>query len=497
MMRTTARTILKINTQRRGKTNMRTFSFTAKNYGAERYLIYTMGEGMELDEDVLDYCEENEIAEIVDIIYQEDDDFDYFTYDVSGKMTLEQFTEGVVNKEKVFKLLRNVAINMISIKEHAIPLSYILLNKTFMYINPDSLALQFLYLPVESEASVSMEFKSFTRQLLASMKYNVDEDLSYVGQLLTYVNGDNFNLRGLINLTEAMMKDSGIDFSSEAEISTDDGAEVVSNVDMPEPEPEKATDFMKDLQDVGDNLPEIGDDDEDDDIEVEEVPVKEPVINEEKTEDAPDEKKEAKTAEKIAESLDDMKAKIDGIVNGDDQKDDEAAEKKANKVNKAAMLKAAAESIEEEEAEEAKNHEENKDAKEEEEKKEGGGLLGAVVGAATEAVTDAVEKTLGTTIKINPYLVRNETEEKVIIAKPVFKIGKASRGVDFHVGGNGAISRQHAVILHKGDDYFLKDNKSTNHTYLDGRQLEPDEEALLKNNSVIRLGDEDFTFKMG
>ena len=102
---------------------MRTFSFTAKNYGAERYLIYTMGEGMELDEDVLDYCEENEIAEIVDIIYQEDDDFDYFTYDVSGKMTLEQFTEGVVNKEKVFKLLRNVAINMINIKEHAIPLS--------------------------------------------------------------------------------------------------------------------------------------------------------------------------------------------------------------------------------------------------------------------------------------------------------------------------------------------------------------------------------------
>ena len=53
------------------------------------------------------------------------------------------------------------------------------------------------------------------------------------------------------------------------------------------------------------------------------------------------------------------------------------------------------------------------------------------------------------------------------------------------------------MILHKGDDYFLKDNKSTNHTYLDGRQLEPDEEALLKNNSVIRLGDEDFTFKKG
>ena len=495
---------------------MRTFSFTAKNIGAERYLTYTMGEGMELDEDVLDYCEDNAIDEIVEIIYQEDDDFDYLTYDVSGKMTLEKFTEGVVNKEKVFKLLRNVAINMINIKEHAIPLSYILLNKNFMYIDPDSLALKFLYLPVESEASVSMEFKSFTRQLLASMKYNVEEDLSYVGQLLTYVNGDNFNLRGLINLTEAMMKDSGIDYSTEGEISTDDGAEVVSNANLEETE-KKPTDFMKELGDAGDKLPEIGDDDDDDDIDVEEVPLKpaeekqeEPekekveetkaleTKSDDKSKTTTEEKKEEEVAEKVAESLDNMKAKIEGIVMADSQKEDsENAEKKANKVNKAAMMKAAAERIEEEEAEEAKHSEETKETKEEEEKKDGGGLLGAVVGAATGAVTGAVEKTLGTAIKINPYLVRNETEEKVIIQKPVFKIGKASRGVDFHVGGNGAISRQHAVILHKGDDYFLKDNKSTNHTYLDGRQLETDEEALLKNNSVIRLGDEDFTFKMG
>ena len=485
---------------------MRTFSFIAKNIGAERYLTYTMGEGMELDEDVLDYCEENTIDEIINIIYQEDDNFDYFTFDVSGKMTLEKFTESVVNKEKVFKLLRNVAINMINIKEHAIPLSYILLNKNFMYIDPDSLALKFLYLPVESEGSVSMEFKSFTRQLLATMKYNVDEDLSYVGQLLTYVNGDNFNLRGLINLTEALMKDAGIDYLTEGQISTDDGAEVVSNVELAGEKPEGATDFIKDLQDAKD-LPEIGDDEDDDDIEVQDAPVKKATVKEEapaapkkKSSGTTDKvKKEAETAEKVAESLDDIKAKIEEIVGAEDGKAAQGDTKpKPVKVSKAAMLKAAAESIEEEEAEEAakeaaKNHDEKKDDNGDDDKSEGGGLLGAVTGA----VSNVADKITTTTIKINPYLVRNETEEKVIISKQVFKIGKASRGVDFHVGGNGAISRQHAMILHKGDEYFLKDNKSTNHTYLDGKQLEPDEEAPLKDNSIIRLGDEDFTFKMG
>ncbi len=48
---------------------MRYFRFTAKNLGHERYLTYIMGEGMEVDEDVLDYCEENDLSEILDIIY--------------------------------------------------------------------------------------------------------------------------------------------------------------------------------------------------------------------------------------------------------------------------------------------------------------------------------------------------------------------------------------------------------------------------------------------
>ena len=62
---------------------MRSFRFTAKNLGHERFLTYVMGEGMEIDEDVLDYCEENELSEILDIIYEEDDDFDYLTYDIT------------------------------------------------------------------------------------------------------------------------------------------------------------------------------------------------------------------------------------------------------------------------------------------------------------------------------------------------------------------------------------------------------------------------------
>ena len=98
-------------------------------------------------------------------------------------------------------------------------------------------------------------------------------------------------------------------------------------------------------------------------------------------------------------------------------------------------------------------------------------------------------------MKSNPYIVRVDNGEKVIIQKQVFKIGKASRGVDYHVSDNGAISRQHAIITKKEDGYYIKDNKSTNHTYVDGRELGEGEEVLLKNNSKFKLADEEFQFK--
>lgn len=527
---------------------MRSFSFIAKNIGRERYLTYVMGEGMELDEDVLDYCEDNEIDEILNIIYEEDDDYDYLTYDVSGKMTLEKYTEGVIDKEKVFNLLRNVAINMINIKEHAIPLSYILLNKSFMYVDPDTLELEFLYLPVESDASVSMEFKSFVRQLMASLKYNVDEDLAYVGQLLAYINGDKFNLRGLINLTEAMMKDSAIAYGAESDISTSDGAEVISDTSLNAEAEKGAMDFMKDLGEVMETLPEIGDDGEEEEVEapstnseadkkvaakIQDMIDAETKPEEIKAESKEEPKKESKEEPKV-ESKEEPKAETKTEVK-EEAKTDEKAETKAGdnaedaknvdngsvtltrpvKVSRAAVLKAAADHVDDEApveaagdaaeqiSESSKNQTEKKTDVVEElpdaAKKEGtgSGLLNSLIpGNNNDVVDNTIQGNEGTVIKINPYITRVETGERVMITKPVFKIGKASRGVDFHVGGNGAISRQHAFILHKGDSYYLKDNKSTNHSYVDGKQVEGDEEVLLKNNSTIRLGDEDFTFKL-
>ena len=119
--------------------------------------------------------------------------------------------------------------------------------------------------------------------------------------------------------------------------------------------------------------------------------------------------------------------------------------------------------------------------------------------SVTELVKDAVGAVSAATVnapKALPYLIRVSTEERIMLNKAVFKIGKATRGVDYTVGGNGAISRQHAFIIQKDGVCYIKDNKSTNHTYVNGKRVEDGVEEILTHDSLVRLGDEEFTFKI-
>lgn len=47
---------------------------------------------------------------------------------------------------------------------------------------------------------------------------------------------------------------------------------------------------------------------------------------------------------------------------------------------------------------------------------------------------------------------------------------------------------------HEGT-YYIRDNHSTNHTYVNGRMVQVDQEERLKDGDQILLGNESFEFK--
>lgn len=93
-----------------------------------------------------------------------------------------------------------------------------------------------------------------------------------------------------------------------------------------------------------------------------------------------------------------------------------------------------------------------------------------------------------------PYLIRINTYEKVKVNKPVFRIGKEKSYVDYFVMSNNAVSRIHADIITENNQYFIKDNNSTNHTFVNGMMIPVNQNVEIFDGDALMLANEPFEF---
>ena len=93
-------------------------------------------------------------------------------------------------------------------------------------------------------------------------------------------------------------------------------------------------------------------------------------------------------------------------------------------------------------------------------------------------------------------LLCRRTGVRTQIAQQVFRIGKSCTAADLCVDDNPTVSRRHAEIRVRDGACFLVDQNSTNHTYVNGRELVPQTECLLTEGCVIRFADEEFIYQI-
>lgn len=114
------------------------------------------------------------------------------------------------------------------------------------------------------------------------------------------------------------------------------------------------------------------------------------------------------------------------------------------------------------------------------------------------AVLETSDKTILSnqiyTSQNNSSLLRVRNNEIIIIDKEYFKLGRDREKVDYQIS-NPLVSKEHAAIIRRGSDYYITDINFSNHTYVDGKMLNNGEEVMLRDNSQIRIADENFVFK--
>ncbi len=543
---------------------MKKIQFKQFEEEGKKTYIYELPEEVELDEDALDLCEEGAVRCIVPMEYV--DDADAFYYDVTGYKTLSTTLSGEVDSADVLELLYSMANAFVECKELGVPLSALMLNKEFVFVDRMTMKVKFLCFPLydEQECNPLEDVAKFIRGLLASLTYDISEDGSYVTKLLTLVNtSDQFNTSILVNALQDLMDDYHVsyevedyssDYVTEEEVDIQDIDEAAILEDMPETvsvaemeeqvlkeEAERAQREKQKLEEVVETLeePEVVEEAveilEEPEVveEVVEIPEEPEVVEEvveapeepEVVEEVVETPEEPEAVEEVAETPEESESiqeiSVAEVTEDEDGEDDTRALKDPEQVKAEIEAEIAAkeatmpvfDSVFEPVIESIDGPLDGEihgipfgasAPKPMKNPAQSARIARAKAKAAEEERARAAEPSLLAQLegadasmpKVNPYLIRVNNEERIMITKQTFKIGKASFGMDYTVTDNGAISRNHCMILAKDGVYYIRDNKSTNHTYVNGEMVESGRDVLLTHESKIIIADEEFLFKL-
>lgn len=96
---------------------------------------------------------------------------------------------------------------------------------------------------------------------------------------------------------------------------------------------------------------------------------------------------------------------------------------------------------------------------------------------------------------VYPVLTRVNGDDKYVIVKPVYSIGKKKEICDMFID-NTYVSRHHADIIKQDDHYYIMDKGSLNKTYVDDTMIDPETPVEIFDGTKITIANEDFIFSL-
>lgn len=91
------------------------------------------------------------------------------------------------------------------------------------------------------------------------------------------------------------------------------------------------------------------------------------------------------------------------------------------------------------------------------------------------------------------YLVRQSNNERIVLNKSVFRMGKEKMAVDYCLD-NANVSRRHVEFGQSADMFYVKDLHSTNGTYINSEKINPNKVYRIVHGDHIRIANEEFIF---
>lgn len=497
--------------------------FTVENNGANTNLVYEIQAADTIDTVALGMMENNKIAGLLPMIYTQMDADRLLKYNITSKVTMNQLFERSVTKERIVKCFTNIIDALYNAEEYMLDMSSFLIDMKYIYVNVSTLETELLCMPIiENAQQPNMEM--FFKNIIFSAQFDQSENCDYVAKLISYLNSGSFALGDFKNVLDELLygkkpqqQEAAASVEQPAAASQPEVKTIVDassfggapSMSAPVPPVQMAP--------ATPAMPAMG---------MPKPAAPTPAMPVMPADNAKEDKKAKKAREKM-EKEQAKKEKKGGLFSNKEKAPKAPAAAPSGmaipgmaipgaptpapgnnsmpapkavppmgtpsmpapsnpqmpgSVSAPTPMPAMAPMPQATFTQTSGNFGETT-------------VLGASAGIGETTVL-GVGGGDAAAYAPKPYLIRKKNNEKVFISKSVFKIGKENSYVDYFIGDNTAVSRSHASIIVKGDNYYIMDTNSKNHTYVDGNMIQPNLEVPMKPGMKIRLADEEFEFVM-
>ena len=472
----------------------------------------------------------NDIDGLLDMVYSQIDDSKKLKYKITNKVSLKELLQDRLNKKKIVGILHGFSNALNSVDEYMIKTDKLVFDEEKIYVNPETGVTEFICLPLE-KVDNDVDINVFLKNILFSLQYDESENNDYISRFVNFVNGnEDFDLVEFDNILESVDKGKAYTpprkakkketENPNADKTAFDGMEIpgardkgisYTDNDIPQPKKEVAAPKVTPKPSTGFAMPggaepEYDEDDYEesyDDLPEEKMSLmyllqhynKENAAIYKKQKELKKNKSGKKS--KARPKKEKPKAKIkgsqrninvpgmDNVPSTDEEK--QTPDKKAENMGR----------VPGQEPDQKKSKGQSKVLFEPGKLQQEKGDFGETVILDREEFDDEATMLLDSNKAVEKkvaYLIRTVNGEKAELNKPIVRMGKESKFVDYQIKDNPAVSRLHAELITKDEGYFIKDSNSTNNTFVNGKEIESGEEVQIFDGDEIIMADETFEF---
>lgn len=174
--------------------------FSYENQGANTYLVYEIKEGDSIDTLSLGMLTNNSIPGLTRALFTQMDEKRYIKYNVSSKVSMQQFFGGVVNRKRLLGVFSGITEGFLSAEDYMIDTSSIVLDPEYIFADVTTCAAALICLPIANAEGTEPDLGAFFKSVVVNAQTDPTEDSDHVAKILNFLNSSSvFSLPGFKN----------------------------------------------------------------------------------------------------------------------------------------------------------------------------------------------------------------------------------------------------------------------------------------------------------